>query len=46
MGKLVHVTNGSIDLLIEDEHGSPDELFVHPTEPHPPARPHRYGWQL
>ena len=37
MGKHVYLTNVSLDLLIEDEHGSldwrapSDELFVHPT---------------
>jgi hypothetical protein len=37
MGKLVYLTNVSLDLLIEDEHGSldwrapSDELFVHLT---------------
>ena len=37
MGKLVHLTNASLDLLIEDEDGNlewrapSDEVFVHPT---------------
>ena len=37
MGKLVHLTNVYLDLLIEDEHGRldwgapSDELFVHAT---------------
>ena len=37
VGELVHLTNVSLDLLIEDEHGSldwrgpSDEKFVHPT---------------
>ena len=37
MGKLVYLTNVSLDVLIEDGHGSldwgapSDELFVHPT---------------
>ena len=44
MGKLVYLTNVSLDLLIEDEHGSldwrapSDELFVHPTNLIRPAR--------
>ena len=52
MGKLVYLTNVSLDLLIEDEHGSldrrapSDELFVHPTNLIRPLGPHLYGWQL
>lgn len=52
MGKLVYLTNVSLDLLIEDEHGSldrrapSDELFVHPTNFIRPLGPHLYGWQL
>ena len=46
MGELVDLTNVSLDLLIEDEHGSldrrapSDELFVHPTNLIRPLEPH------
>ena len=52
MGNHVYFTNGSLDLLIEDEHGSldrrapSDELFVHPTNLIRPLGPHLHGWQL
>ena len=48
MGKLVYLTNVSLDLLIEDEHGSldwrapSDELFVHPTNLIRPLGTHLY----
>ena len=49
MGELVHLTNVSLDLLIEDEHGSlewgapSDEVFVHPTNLIRPLGTHLYG---
>ena len=52
MGNLVYLTNGSLDLLIEDEHGSldwrapSDELFVHPTNLIRPLGTHLYGRHL
>ena len=52
MGKLVYLTNVSLDLLIEDEHGSldwgapSDELFVHPTNLIRPLGTHPYGRRL
>jgi hypothetical protein len=48
MGKLVHVPNVTLDLFIEDEHGSldsgapSDELFVHPTNLIRPRGTHLY----
>lgn len=52
MGKLVHLANVSLDLLIEDEHGSldwgapSDELFVHPTNLIRPLGSHLYDRHL
>ena len=52
MVKLVYLTNVSLDLLIEDEHGSlnwgtpSDELFVHPTNLIRPLGTHLYGRRL
>ena len=49
MGNLVYFTNGSLDLLIEDEHGSldwrapSDELFVHHTNLIRALGTHLYG---
>jgi hypothetical protein len=49
MGKLVYLTNVSLDLLIEDEHGSldwrapSDELFVHHTNLIRALGTHLYG---
>ena len=52
MVKLVYLTNVSLDLLIEDEHGRldwgapPDELFVHPTNLIRPRGTHLYGQRV
>lgn len=52
MGKLVHVPNVTLDLFIEDEHGSldwgapSDELFVHLTNLIRPLGTHLYGRRL
>ena len=52
MGKLVYLTNVSLDPLIEDEHGSldwrapSDELFVHPTNLVRPLGTHLYCRRL
>jgi hypothetical protein len=52
MGKLVHVPNVTLDLFIEDEHGSldwgapSDELFVHLTNLIRPLGTHLYVRRL
>ena len=52
VGKLVHVQNCTLDLFIEDEHGSfdfgapSDELFVHLTDLLRPFETHLYGRRL
>jgi hypothetical protein len=52
MGKLVHLPNATLDVIIEDEHGSldwgapSDELFVHLTNLIRPRGTHLYGRRL
>jgi hypothetical protein len=52
MGMLVHLTNVSLDLVFEDEHGSlewgapSDELCVHPTNLIRPLGTHLYDRHL
>ena len=52
MGKRVHVPNLTLDLFIEDEHGSldsgapSDELFVHLTNLIRPRGTHLYGQRV